>query len=93
MRQSNQPAAGNVETVSPERKKEIHNLFTLFYLAMRPSAIFAISGSPSRRVMMRLGFGSGRRGGAAAAYQVGWRDVADKPLCPDCVSHHEHTTN
>jgi hypothetical protein len=73
-------------------EKEIHNLATLFYLAIEAECDICHRRFAEPEGDGEAGVREWAQRTAAAAYQVGWRDVADRPLCPDCISHHAHTT-
>jgi len=71
-------------------EKEIYNLATLIYLAIEAECDtcqrrFAEPGGEAE-----AGIWEWAQRTATAAYQGGWRDVANKPLCPDCILHHAH---
>ena len=73
-------------------EKEVHNLFTLFYLAIEAECDICHRRFAEPEGDGEAGVREWAQRTAAAAYQVGWRDVADRALCPDCISHHAHTT-
>jgi hypothetical protein len=67
-------------------EKEVHNLFTLFYLAIAAECNVCHRRFVEPQGDVEAGIAEWARRAAAAAYQVGWRGVGDRPLCPNCAA-------
>jgi hypothetical protein len=71
-------------------EKEIHNLATLIYLAIEAECDACHTRFAEPEGEGEAGVWEWAQRTAAAAYQAGWRDVSDRPLCPQCIPHHPH---
>jgi len=69
-------------------EKESHNLATLIYLAIEAECDVCHRRFAEREGEGEAGVWEWAQRTAAAAYPVGWRDVADRSHCPECISHH-----
>src|SRR5262249_54279756 len=72
-------------------EKKVDRPFTLFYLAIEGECDICRGRFAEPEGGDEAGIREWAQRTAAAAYRVGWRDAGDRPLCPDCISHHAHT--
>jgi hypothetical protein len=71
-------------------EKEIHNLATLIYLAIEAECDVCHKRFTEPEGETEHELWQWAQKTAATAYQSGWRDIADRPLCPECIAHHAH---
>ena len=73
-------------------KEGIHNLGTLFYLAIEADCASCFRRFAEPEGDGEAGVHDWADKTAALAFQAGWRDVDGRPICSDCISH-ERVTN
>jgi hypothetical protein len=71
-------------------EKEVHDLATLFYLAIEAECETCHTRFTEPEGDGEAGVWAWAQTAAAAAHQAGWRDVAGTPLCSDCIRRHAH---
>jgi hypothetical protein len=66
-------------------EKGVHNLATLIYLAIEAECDVCHRRFAEPEGEGEAGIWEWAQRTAVAAYQAGWRDVGDSPLCPECI--------